>query len=530
MRRGAPRRRMMWTPELHTRFLNAVNHLGTERAVPKTILALMNVEGLTRENVASHLQKYRAYLRRISGLPPGAHLPHASLAQGALDSPWGGSGSYHGAFSFSNPAAAAAARFEMTGEGEAAWAEATGRTGEGAAGAFVPRHAAPPPQHLLSTQAAPIQPLDVSAALVHQPPAVRAAAAAAGVAAEAIKQEEVEPRASEGGASEWGPMGASLASMGYAGLLGVPQTELPVFGPALAASAASLTAGWHYPPLPPHLQPPAVEAGSTAPQQPAAEQQPPGVGPAPEGTPSGPQRGASPSAVTRQLRATSLDDQTAAAATLLLQQHSASSAAQMPAQQQQLQKPGAAAEELKPGGASAAGGGSGGTPASAVWQGWPGAPPPVATGSGGPGSAASTPRLFSPGQPAPSRPAQAASGLGPSSASQPPTLAPAAAPPAEAPPPGAQVPSPSAGSGASAPAAQAAVSPGRAGAEGGGATCQAPTASPEAGPEIPLPVPAPPITSTTAAAPASAPPPPPPAPQGPPSAPEAEDGESRRRC
>ncbi len=26
-RRGAPRRRMMWTPELHDRFLNAVNHL-----------------------------------------------------------------------------------------------------------------------------------------------------------------------------------------------------------------------------------------------------------------------------------------------------------------------------------------------------------------------------------------------------------------------------------------------------------------------------------------------------------------------
>ncbi len=49
--------------------------------MPKTILALMNVEGLTRENVASHLQKYRAYVRRISGLPPGAHLPHASLAQ-----------------------------------------------------------------------------------------------------------------------------------------------------------------------------------------------------------------------------------------------------------------------------------------------------------------------------------------------------------------------------------------------------------------------------------------------------------------
>lgn len=39
--------------------------------------------------------------------------------------------------------------------------------GEGAAAGFAP-HALPPPQHLLSQQAAPIQPLDVSAALMHQ--------------------------------------------------------------------------------------------------------------------------------------------------------------------------------------------------------------------------------------------------------------------------------------------------------------------------------------------------------------------------
>ena len=29
---------------------------------------MMNVEGLTRENVASHLQKYRLYLKRMQGL------------------------------------------------------------------------------------------------------------------------------------------------------------------------------------------------------------------------------------------------------------------------------------------------------------------------------------------------------------------------------------------------------------------------------------------------------------------------------
>lgn len=47
--------------------------------MPRTILALMNVEGLTRENVASHLQKYRAYLKKIAGLPPSAPLPPSAL-------------------------------------------------------------------------------------------------------------------------------------------------------------------------------------------------------------------------------------------------------------------------------------------------------------------------------------------------------------------------------------------------------------------------------------------------------------------
>ncbi|CAM8889340.1 hypothetical protein QQ045_024319 [Rhodiola kirilowii] len=58
--------RVVWSIELHRKFVAAVNHLGVDKAVPKRILELMNVEKLTRENVASHLQKYRLYLRRIS--------------------------------------------------------------------------------------------------------------------------------------------------------------------------------------------------------------------------------------------------------------------------------------------------------------------------------------------------------------------------------------------------------------------------------------------------------------------------------
>nr|GEZ79525.1 transcription factor PCL1-like [Tanacetum cinerariifolium] len=62
------RPRLVWTPQLHKRFVDVVAHLGVKNAVPKTIMQLMNVEGLTRENVASHLQKYRLYLKRMSGL------------------------------------------------------------------------------------------------------------------------------------------------------------------------------------------------------------------------------------------------------------------------------------------------------------------------------------------------------------------------------------------------------------------------------------------------------------------------------
>ncbi|KAI3988463.1 hypothetical protein MKX01_026277 [Papaver californicum] len=64
------RPRLVWTPPLHKRFVEVVTHLGVKNAVPKTIMQLMHVEGLTRENVASHLQKYRLYLKRNQGEGP----------------------------------------------------------------------------------------------------------------------------------------------------------------------------------------------------------------------------------------------------------------------------------------------------------------------------------------------------------------------------------------------------------------------------------------------------------------------------
>ncbi|KAL6540700.1 Transcription factor mybc1 [Orobanche minor] len=69
--RTLKRPRLVWTPQLHKRFVDAVAHLGIKNAVPKTIMQLMSVDGLTRENVASHLQKYRLYLKRMQSISNG---------------------------------------------------------------------------------------------------------------------------------------------------------------------------------------------------------------------------------------------------------------------------------------------------------------------------------------------------------------------------------------------------------------------------------------------------------------------------
>ncbi|KAK8344721.1 hypothetical protein V6Z11_A07G098500 [Gossypium hirsutum] len=58
--------RVVWSAELHSKFVAAVNQLGMKNATPKKILELMNVQKLTTQNVGSHLQKFRLYLKRIS--------------------------------------------------------------------------------------------------------------------------------------------------------------------------------------------------------------------------------------------------------------------------------------------------------------------------------------------------------------------------------------------------------------------------------------------------------------------------------
>ncbi|XP_059647749.1 transcription factor HHO2-like [Cornus florida] len=69
----ARKQRRCWSPELHRRFVNALQQLGgSQVATPKQIRELMQVDGLTNDEVKSHLQKYRLHTRR---LPAAAATP-----------------------------------------------------------------------------------------------------------------------------------------------------------------------------------------------------------------------------------------------------------------------------------------------------------------------------------------------------------------------------------------------------------------------------------------------------------------------
>ncbi|XP_076945662.1 myb family transcription factor EFM-like [Bidens hawaiensis] len=61
------KQRRCWSTELHRRFVNALQQLGGSKvATPKQIRELMRVDGLTNDEVKSHLQKYRLHTKRFS--------------------------------------------------------------------------------------------------------------------------------------------------------------------------------------------------------------------------------------------------------------------------------------------------------------------------------------------------------------------------------------------------------------------------------------------------------------------------------
>ncbi|XP_020577984.1 myb family transcription factor EFM-like [Phalaenopsis equestris] len=63
--RSNRKQRRCWSPSLHRKFLNALEQLGgSHSATPKQIREIMMVDGLTNDEVKSHLQKYRLHMRR----------------------------------------------------------------------------------------------------------------------------------------------------------------------------------------------------------------------------------------------------------------------------------------------------------------------------------------------------------------------------------------------------------------------------------------------------------------------------------
>ncbi|CAL9194400.1 unnamed protein product [Musa hybrid cultivar] len=68
--------RRCWSQELHRRFVLAIQQLGgAQVATPKQIREQMKVDGLTNDEVKSHLQKYRLHARRVHNASATADRP-----------------------------------------------------------------------------------------------------------------------------------------------------------------------------------------------------------------------------------------------------------------------------------------------------------------------------------------------------------------------------------------------------------------------------------------------------------------------
>ncbi|XP_044507391.1 transcription factor HHO6 [Mangifera indica] len=79
------KQRRCWSPELHRRFVNALQQLGgAAAATPKQIRELMQVDGLTNDEVKSHLQKYRLHTRRVPPTTAAAPANHSEVVLASL--------------------------------------------------------------------------------------------------------------------------------------------------------------------------------------------------------------------------------------------------------------------------------------------------------------------------------------------------------------------------------------------------------------------------------------------------------------
>jgi len=84
--RQVHKQRFVWTAELHRRFETAVNTLGIDHAKPQAISQMMKCEGEgapTRQNIKSHLQKYRLLMQKRGKAGASAGTLMATLTPSA---------------------------------------------------------------------------------------------------------------------------------------------------------------------------------------------------------------------------------------------------------------------------------------------------------------------------------------------------------------------------------------------------------------------------------------------------------------
>ncbi|KAK2975276.1 hypothetical protein RJ640_001136, partial [Escallonia rubra] len=73
------RPRLVWTPQLHKRFVDVVAHLGIKNALPKTIMQLMNVDARERgESLSSEGPSPSDHLFASAPVPQSLHEPAGS--------------------------------------------------------------------------------------------------------------------------------------------------------------------------------------------------------------------------------------------------------------------------------------------------------------------------------------------------------------------------------------------------------------------------------------------------------------------
>ncbi|KAJ6707786.1 TRANSCRIPTION FACTOR HHO6 [Salix viminalis] len=83
--KSSRKHRRCWSPELHRQFVNALQQLGgSQVATPKQIRELMQVDGLTNDEVKSHLQKYRLHTRRVPPATASAPENQSVIVLGGL--------------------------------------------------------------------------------------------------------------------------------------------------------------------------------------------------------------------------------------------------------------------------------------------------------------------------------------------------------------------------------------------------------------------------------------------------------------